>query len=84
MLNLISSNLSDKSKNQNPFPVNNNEDKNDINDKSNQNKTLLLKNEFSYKEAKTNKVKDNRKVNYINYNLINRPRDPVTQKIIKA
>ena len=84
MLNLISSNLSDKSKNQNPFPVNNNEDKNDINDKSNQNKTLLLKNEFSYKEAKTNKVKDNRKVNYINYNLINRPRDPVTQKIIKS
>lgn len=84
MLNLISSNLSDKSKNQNPFPVNNNEDKNDINNKSNQNKTLLLKNEFSYKEAKTNKVKDNRKVNYINYNLINRPRDPVTQKIIKS
>ena len=88
LLHIISSNLSDKSKNQisdeNNEKENNEKENNDINKKKLNKIILLNNNDFTYKEAKANTVKDNnKKIDYINFNFINRPKDPVTQKIIK-
>ena len=75
LLKLISSNITSNS---------NNEEIIDEKEEKNENKVLLIKNQFSYKDMNNYKIKFNKRNNFINYNFINKPKDPVTQKIIKS
>ena len=55
------------------------------NSNKNQNKILLLKSGITYNDIMNiNRIRDSKKINIINDNNLNRPKDLVTQKIIKA
>ena len=55
------------------------------NSNKNQNKILLLKSGITYNDIMNiNRIRDSKKINNINDNNLNRPKDLVTQKIIKA
>ena len=56
----------------------------DEKDEINENIVLLIKNQLSYKDINNYIIKSSKKNNFINYNFINKPKDPVTQKIIKS
>ena len=79
LLKLISSNITSNSIQEEII-----DDKNENTNNINENKGILIKNELSYKDLSHYKIKLNRKNNFINYNFINKPNDPVTQKIIKS
>lgn len=79
-MKFINSNFSTKSLSQNVLD-------NDLANKDSfKNKILLIKNDFSFKDIQSDKIKENKKQNYFNFNinnLNNKPTDLINQKIIK-
>ena len=79
-MKFISSNFSTKSLSQNLL------DNDRANKENFKNKILLIKNDFSFKDIQSDKIKENKKQNYFNFNinnLNNKPTDLISQKIIK-
>ena len=79
-MKFISSNFSTKSLSQNLL------DNDRANKENFKNKILLIKNDFSFKDIQSDKIKENKKQNYFNFNinnLNNKPTDLINQKIIK-
>ena len=59
-------------------------DSDNSNTNKNENK-IILNNKISYDDIlNINRIREINKINNIDYNSLNRPKDPVTQKIIKA
>ena len=59
-------------------------DSDNSNTNKNENK-IILNNKISYDDIMSiNRIREINKINNIDYNSLNRPKDPVTQKIIKA
>lgn len=44
---------------------------------------LLIKSDFSFKDIQSDKIKENKKQNYFNFNINNKPTDLISQKIIR-
>ena len=76
-MKFISSNFSTKSLSQNHL------DNDGANKDSFKNKMLLIKNDFSFKDIQSDKIKENKRKNYFNFNINNKSTDLVSQKIIK-
>jgi len=77
-MKIISSNFSTKSLSQNFL------DNDVLNKDIFKNRMLLIKSDFSFKDIQTDKIKENKKLNYINFSINNnKPADMINQKIIK-